>query len=448
MATIKKLYFLTGVDTTAPTDLTSESSTVHIATYADDAAFVTANGAATAGDVYINSTSDKFRLYVNGAWRNVTMEADPTDPTKTWLVDLAGATTGTSATLDFNQTASRVYSFPDYAGSVVLNTGTDTDPVIGANATGNMDLGNVAGTVRIKGNLEVQGTQTIMNTSVVEVEDTNIILNNGGTDMTAEGGGITVERASTNASFVFDSSLASKWKGGLAGSEVQFADVSTAQTLTNKTISGASNTISNISLATQVTGTLPIGSGGTGQTTANAALNALLPTQTGNANKYLQTDGTNTSWQTAAGGGGPYLGDTSGSAVPAGYIGEVISSSAISATSVSSTTFVDVTGASLALTAGVWAIKWAGLLRVDQSGGGAITCQVFDNSNTFIGGVARFRSFDGGQETMTGEVIVSISSSTTYKLRIASTGATSSFETADQSVVNDAKYYFYGVRIA
>src|SRR3990167_10956369 len=36
--------------------------------------------------------------------------------------------------------------------------------------------------------------------------------------------------------------------------------------------------------------------GGTGQTTANAALNAFLPTQTNNANKFIQTDGSNTTW--------------------------------------------------------------------------------------------------------------------------------------------------------
>jgi hypothetical protein len=48
--------------------------------------------------------------------------------------------------------------------------------------------------------------------------------------------------------------------------------------------------------ASNLTGTLAIANGGTGQTTANAALNALLPVQTSNANKYLQTDGTNSSW--------------------------------------------------------------------------------------------------------------------------------------------------------
>lgn len=39
-----------------------------------------------------------------------------------------------------------------------------------------------------------------------------------------------------------------------------------------------------------------ISEGGTGQTTANAAFNALAPSQTGNSGKYLKTDGTNTSW--------------------------------------------------------------------------------------------------------------------------------------------------------
>jgi hypothetical protein len=41
---------------------------------------------------------------------------------------------------------------------------------------------------------------------------------------------------------------------------------------------------------------LPIASGGTGQTTAGAAINALLPAQTSQSGKYLTTDGTNPSW--------------------------------------------------------------------------------------------------------------------------------------------------------
>jgi hypothetical protein len=66
-------------------------------------------------------------------------------------------------------------------------------------------------------------------------------------------------------------------------STIQAADV---PTLNQNTTGTAAN----------VTGVVAIANGGTGQTTANAALNALLPTQTGNASKYLQTDGTNATW--------------------------------------------------------------------------------------------------------------------------------------------------------
>jgi hypothetical protein len=54
--------------------------------------------------------------------------------------------------------------------------------------------------------------------------------------------------------------------------------------------------------AITLAGTLNIANGGTGQTTANAAFNALAPSQTGNSGKYLTTDGTNTSWTTVTAG--------------------------------------------------------------------------------------------------------------------------------------------------
>jgi hypothetical protein len=58
----------------------------------------------------------------------------------------------------------------------------------------------------------------------------------------------------------------------------------------------------SVNLTLDVGGTLQIGNGGTGQGTANNALNALLPSQTSNSGKFLQTDGSNTSWQTSSGG--------------------------------------------------------------------------------------------------------------------------------------------------
>ena len=61
---------------------------------------------------------------------------------------------------------------------------------------------------------------------------------------------------------------------------------------------------------TDIAGICQISQGCTGQTTANAALNALLPTQTSNAGKLLQTDGTNTSWQPGLVNPMTTLGDT------------------------------------------------------------------------------------------------------------------------------------------
>lgn len=74
-------------------------------------------------------------------------------------------------------------------------------------------------------------------------------------------------------------------------SAIQVADV---PTLNQNTTGTAAN----------VTGTVAISNGGTGQTTANASFNALAPSQTGQSGKYLTTDGTSTSWATVSGGGG------------------------------------------------------------------------------------------------------------------------------------------------
>lgn len=75
--------------------------------------------------------------------------------------------------------------------------------------------------------------------------------------------------------FFYDSALSVlKVYDGSAWQKVSFQ--ATTETLTNKTMSGASNTFTNIPLSTGVTGVLPVVNGGTGSSTNVGALANLL----------------------------------------------------------------------------------------------------------------------------------------------------------------------------
>ena len=208
--------------------------------------------------------------------------------------------------------------------------------------------GAVSGTdLTLSGNLTVNGTTTNINSTNLVVEDKNIVLGDTTTptDTTADGGGITL-KGTTDKTFAWadatDSWTSSEhiavatgkeFKGNVTGNLTGVingsvsGNASTATTLeTSRNINGvAFNGSANITVtadASTLTGTelkstvvtsslttvgtigtgtwnadtIGIGKGGTGQTTAEAARNALLPTQADNANKILKTDGTNVSW--------------------------------------------------------------------------------------------------------------------------------------------------------
>lgn len=94
------------------------------------------------------------------------------------------------------------------------------------------DLDNVI----IPGNLTINGTTTTINTANLDVTDKNITVNNSGNDASSEGAGLTVERTGTNGSLIYADALASKFAIGALGSEAQIVTVSNTQTLTNKTL--------------------------------------------------------------------------------------------------------------------------------------------------------------------------------------------------------------------
>lgn len=175
--------------------------------FANDAAYESAKGSAAAtGDMYFNTTTGFGRWYDGTGWRNIIVEDSNGD---------------TSVTNDL---------------TVNNDLTVDVDLLVSGDAT-------------ITGDLEVNGTTTTVNTETLEVEDANITINNGGTDASSEGAGLTIDRVSTDGSFVYEDALTSKFKLGAAGSEVEVADVSSAQTLTNKTIDGDDNTVQDLALS-------------------------------------------------------------------------------------------------------------------------------------------------------------------------------------------------------
>ena len=157
--------------------------------------------------------------------------------------------------------------------------------------------------VTVSGNLIVQGTTTTSNTVTVSTQDKFINLNDVviPTDAVADGGGIrlkgdsphTILWSNTNDSWTssehFD--LASGRTYKINGDEVI-----TSTGLGNIIRASSLESVGVLSAGRWEAQTIGIAYGGTGQTNANDALNAFLPSQAANASKYLTTDGQDTSW--------------------------------------------------------------------------------------------------------------------------------------------------------
>jgi hypothetical protein len=208
---------------------------------------------------------------------------DPTADRTITLPDASGTVALTNNKLDaFAATTSAelagVISDETGTGALVFaNTPTLVTPNIGA-ATGT--------SLVLSGDLTVNGTTTTINSTEITIDDKNLTLGSvaSPTDAGADGGGITLKGATdktfswVDATDAWTSSehlnLASGKNYYLNGGLLKDA----TETLTNKTISGANNTISNVSLTTGVTGTLPVANGGTGITSLGTGIADFLGT--------------------------------------------------------------------------------------------------------------------------------------------------------------------------
>ena len=107
-------------------------------------------------------------------------------------------------------------------------------------------LGHPTGSVKIWGDLIVEGTSSVFNQSTISIEDPIVDINfTGSTALTATDAGLRVGRSGgTNAQLLWDQSE-TRWAiDNAAGSNINIVGSSTTDTLTNKTITSlASSTM-------------------------------------------------------------------------------------------------------------------------------------------------------------------------------------------------------------
>lgn len=230
-------------------------------------------GAPLEGNLYFNTTLNLIRYYNGTDWNSVVDEdsiqtivnkvinADNNtitnielDNFKAGVVD-TDLTDGTSGVHDTIPSAKATKDYVDahinnttaahHASAIEVTPAGGIGSINVANALNELDGekydktgGTVSGSVTITGDLTVNGTTTSVNSTTLDVADSNITVNNGGDQATADlnDAGLTVEMSdATDAVIGYDSTTTSKFRIGESGSTEEILTTNHTQDVTNKT---------------------------------------------------------------------------------------------------------------------------------------------------------------------------------------------------------------------
>lgn len=239
------------------------------------------------GDAYIVTANDHIYIWDGTAWTDggpvTTAVTGPTGPTGPTGVGPTGPT-GAGPTGPTGIAGAGGPTGPTGPGGG--GSGTVTSIQASGGSTG---LTFSGGPITTSGTLTLGGTLAVTNGGTgqtgVPVAGQLLIGNGSGFNLSTltAGSNITITNGvgTITIAAAGGASGVTSWSGGTTG-------------LTPNVATGG-----NVVLA----GVLEIDNGGTGATTANGAINALLPSQTGNSGKYLTTNGTDTQWSTISGSG-------------------------------------------------------------------------------------------------------------------------------------------------
>lgn len=240
------------------------------------------------------------------------------DRTKQLIVEISpSATTGTTTTLVAAQTANRTINLPD--------SNFDFNAVITASSTTTLTNKTIDGDNNTIQDLALTSLKTVLaDASKFLVRDASgIVVSNTKAVPTGVVVGTTDSQTLTNKSIDADANIITNIENAdikalaaialtklaaVTANRVLQSDASgfvSASAVTNTTLGfldATSSIQTQLNAKVDDTDVIAIAQGGTGQTTAANAINALLPTQTGHSGEFLTTNGTVASWGATTGG--------------------------------------------------------------------------------------------------------------------------------------------------